>query len=108
MVPNIQPPWCWLYMPNSFDLPKTNSAKCSATSIFADLSFRWSPQQEKDEELYCASLLALFKPWRVLGDLHVPGISFSASLVSFLNLASADNKVGDLVGNIKYSHHMGC
>jgi hypothetical protein len=63
-------------------------------------------QQEKDEELYCASLLALFKPWRVLGDLHVLGISFSASLVSFL--ASADNKVGDLVGNIKYSYNMGC
>jgi hypothetical protein len=65
----------------------------------------WSPQQERDEELYCASLLALFKPWRVLEDLHVLGISFNTYLVSFLALAG--DKVSDLVDNIRYSHCVG-
>jgi hypothetical protein len=64
---------------------------------------RWSPPQERDEELYCASLLALFKPWRVLEDLHVPGISFNTYFVLFLALAG--NKVSD---NIRYSHCVGC
>jgi len=66
----------------------------------------WSLRQERDEELYCASLLALFKPWRVLEDLHVPGISFNTYLVLFLALAG--DKVSDLVDNIRYSHCVGC
>jgi len=61
-----------------------------------------TPARERDEELYCASLLALFKLWRVLEELHVPGISFNTYIVLFLALAS--DKVSDLVDNIRYSH----
>jgi hypothetical protein len=51
------------------------------------------------EELYSASLLALFKTWKALADLDMPGILFQESLAMFLSSDSCAHK--DQVENIK-------
>jgi hypothetical protein len=64
----------------------------------------WAPQWVTDDELYCASLLALLKPWRALADLHSPGLSFTKALDCFLD---GNNKCWDIVDNIIWMHRMG-
>jgi hypothetical protein len=64
----------------------------------------WAPQWVTDDELYCASLLALLKPWRVLRDLCSPGLSFNKALDCFLD---DNNKCWDIVDNIICMHRMG-
>ena len=60
-------------------------------------------RDSKDEELYCASLLALMKPWRKLDDLYVCD-SFRHSLDVFLK--DADDSVCVATANIRYMHSM--
>jgi hypothetical protein len=61
---------------------------------------RWVPLSEEDHELYNASLLALVKPWRTLGDLTDGGSSFAYSFGRFMELT--DDRVRGIVRNIGY------
>jgi len=65
----------------------------------------WHAQDAAHEELYSASLLALFKLWKALADLDTPGMSFQDSLATFL--ASDCCTCKDKVNNIRYIHSKG-
>jgi len=74
------------------------------TKVFPWLIGHWHTQDATHEELYSASLLALFKPWKALADLDTPGMSFQDSLAAFL--ASDCCTCKDQVDNIRYIHSM--
>jgi hypothetical protein len=64
----------------------------------------WSPSSDKDIELYSASLLALFKPWRTLNTLRINGSSFSQSLNG---IETAETEKHHLIENMRYTHTLG-
>ena len=65
---------------------------------------RWRPCGNDDNELFCASLLALLSSWTTLNELDVAE-SFSDSLDLFL--ASTDQQVLEVVDNIRYMQSVG-
>jgi len=76
------------------------------TKAFPQLIGQWHAHDDAThEELYSASLLALFKTWKALADLDTPGILFQESLPMFLSSDGCAHK--DQVDNIKYVHSMG-
>jgi len=68
------------------------------TKAFPQLIGHWHAQDATHEELYSASLLALFKPWKALADLDTPGMLFQNSLATFLtsNCCTCKDKVNTL------------
>jgi len=85
--------------------PECNSGmmKIGEANLMPLLIGCWAPQWVTDDELYCASLLALLKPWRALADLHSPGVSFNKALDCFLD---DNHKCRDIVDNIIHMHRM--
>jgi hypothetical protein len=64
---------------------------------------RWRPHDDDDNELYCASLLTLFKPWRTWQDLKTS--SYADSLENFMDL---DHEAAFLISNMRYTHSVRC
>ncbi|KAF8816193.1 hypothetical protein BYT27DRAFT_7248501 [Phlegmacium glaucopus] len=62
----------------------------------------WMPRNDKacERNLYCASMLALLKPWNDLGDLKTEGETFEDSFQQLLN--GATKKTHDIIENIQY------
>ncbi|KAF8817656.1 hypothetical protein BYT27DRAFT_7028728, partial [Phlegmacium glaucopus] len=62
----------------------------------------WPPRNDrpKDKELYCATMLALLRPWLDLCDLKTEMESFEETFESFLAGASKETK--DVIENIQY------
>lgn len=62
----------------------------------------WFPRNDRpyERELYCASILALLKPWSDLGELKTDDETFGQSFEIFFNTAS--KKTHDIIENIQY------
>jgi hypothetical protein len=62
----------------------------------------WFPRNDRPNctELYCASVLALLKPWTDLSDLKREGESFERSFNTFIGQAT--KKTRDIIENIQY------
>jgi len=65
---------------------------------------RWFPRNDdvQQAELYAASMLLLFKPWRDFADLKAPGESFTESLKVFI--AVMGKRELQILDNIQYYH----
>jgi len=71
------------------------------TKAFPPLIGQWcSHNNATHEELYSASLLALFKTWKALADLDMPGISFQESLAMFLSSDGCATKTRLITSNM--------
>jgi hypothetical protein len=62
----------------------------------------WFPRNDKprDRELYCASIIALLKPWNELSELKTDAETFEQVFESFVDGAS--KKTQDIIENIQY------
>ena len=62
----------------------------------------WFPRNDRpmDRELYCASLLALLKPWSDLSDLKTDAVTFEQVFLSFID--GAPKAMLDIIENIQY------
>jgi hypothetical protein len=62
----------------------------------------WFPRNDRpgDRELYCASILALLKPWIDLSDLKTEEEDFEEPFQSFIR--TAPKKILDIIENIQY------
>ena len=62
----------------------------------------WFPRNDRpcDRELYCASILALLKPWSDLGELKTNDETFDMAFQAFFETAS--KKTHDIIENIQY------
>ncbi|KAG9315116.1 hypothetical protein JVU11DRAFT_4235 [Chiua virens] len=67
--------------------------------IFLENGFHCANEPET-YSLYCASVLALLKPWRQLTDLKHPTESFSTAFQIFMS--TAPSTVSDFIDNIQY------
>ena len=74
------------------------------TKAFPQLIGHWHAQDATHEELYSASLLALFKLWKALADLDTHGILFEVSLA--VSLCSWPPTAAQ-VDNIRYVQSTG-
>ena len=92
-IPNhaISPYARWLHTSSSLSLWGFKSEQYHAKA-FPWLIGQWSTHDATHEELYSASLLVIFKPWKALADLDTPGISFQESLALFLFSDSCTHK----------------
>jgi hypothetical protein len=63
---------------------------------------RWLPRNDRpnERELYCASILALLKPWTDLSDLKTDIKTFEQAFQAFFNNTDKRNK--DVIENIQY------
>lgn len=62
----------------------------------------WLPRRNEKQTypLYCASMLALFKPWRSLAELKPTHLTFEDAFNTFTAAASA--QVLQIIDNIQY------
>ncbi|KAF8804167.1 hypothetical protein BYT27DRAFT_7214241 [Phlegmacium glaucopus] len=62
----------------------------------------WMPRSDRpqDREIYCASILALLKPWKDLSDLKADTESFESSFIFFSE--NIDKRKRDIIENIQY------
>ncbi|KAK0439629.1 hypothetical protein EV421DRAFT_1689232, partial [Armillaria borealis] len=65
---------------------------------------KWFPRSDRDDcrEYYCASMLALLKPWRSMRDLKNEGEHFEISWRRFSK--NLTPKQIDVIDNIQYFH----
>jgi hypothetical protein len=63
---------------------------------------RWLPRNDRpnERELYCASILALLKPWADMSDLKTDTETFDQSFQFFI--AGSSKKTKDIIENIQY------
>jgi hypothetical protein len=64
----------------------------------------WFPRNNVKEEhkCYCASMLALLKPWHTMDDLKTLEQTFQDEFSKFMT--TADEQVKDIIQNIQYQH----
>ena len=62
----------------------------------------WFPRNDrlKERELYCASILALLRPWKDLSDLKTDNETFEQVFVAFID--GAPKRTLDIIENIQY------
>ena len=62
----------------------------------------WFPRNDRpgDRELYCASMLALLKPWMSLSELKTSTENFEEAFEVFVS--TVPKKVQDIIENIQY------
>jgi hypothetical protein len=64
----------------------------------------WFPRNDVDDQqdMYCASMLALFSPWRVIGDLKMENQTFKQAFDIFVG--QTDDRTKYMMANIQYQH----
>ena len=64
----------------------------------------WYPHNdiEDQQEAYCASMLALFFPWRDIGDLKMENQTFKQAFDIFVT--QMDDQTKGMMANIQYQH----
>ena len=64
----------------------------------------WFPRNDRprEREFYCASILALLKPWTDLSELKTDTESFAQVFEGFLS--AAPKELQDIIENIQYYH----
>ncbi|KAG9225266.1 hypothetical protein CCMSSC00406_0007097 [Pleurotus cornucopiae] len=91
----------WDYFLDTYEVTSGRGSKRGHETL-PQFVGKWFPRRSDpdDEALYCASMLALFKPWRELGDLKAPGKSLKQSFEDFL--VSCPQRLRRVMDNMEY------